>query len=714
MKKLVIAEKPSVGKDIAKALGAKSFKQGHIEGKDYIITWALGHLITLQDPDGYNQIYKNWELNHLPIIPEKMKLKVIQQSKGQFNIIKDLIKQASQIIIATDAGREGELVARWILEYAKNKAPIKRLWISSVTTKAILEGFSNLKNGDDYINLYYCAYSRAVADWIVGINATRALTTKFNASLSCGRVQTPTLSIILKREEDIKNFKPKEFYKPLFNYKKIKFTHTGDRIYDKELATSLLNTLEKNNVTVKDIKSNIKKSHTTGYDLTALQQDANRLYGFSAKQTLDYTQRLYEQYKVLTYPRTDSKYITADIVDTLLDRLKAINFGEFTTVATKLLRSKPYTSVFVNNNKVTDHHAIIPTEESVNLSDLAAGEAKIYKLVIKKFLAMLSVPYEYEQTTISLKIGNETFTAKGKSVLNIGYKEIYDKDHDNEEDEEDEIQSLPQFKVGDLLEGEFQLHIGKTTPPVQFTEGTLLMAMENPSAFMDSKEDSLTKTLKETGGLGTVATRADIIEKLFSAALIESHDKYLHTTNKGRQLLELAPKDLRSPVLTAKWEQQLSKISKGELKKETFIKEIKGYTVEIIKEIRESQGTFKHTNITSHKCPSCEKLMLEIKGKKGKYLICQDRECGHRKNLELSTNARCPKCHKKLTLTQDKKKMFVCTCGHRENKESFDERKKRENNTLNKKDIKKYIEKINNEEPIKNNVFSKELQKLKF
>ncbi|MCL1996772.1 MAG: DNA topoisomerase III [Defluviitaleaceae bacterium] len=711
MKKLVIAEKPSVGKDIARALGAKNSGQGYMEGKGYIVTWALGHLVTLQEPEGYSPRYKNWELDHLPIIPEKIQLTIIPQSSKQFGIIKSLLPQANEVIIATDAGREGELVARWILDFAKNKAPIKRLWISSVTEKAILDGFRNLKEGSQYVNLYNSAYARAIADWFVGINATRALTTKFNASLSCGRVQTPTLAIIAKRDGDIQAFTPKEFYQHRFIFGGVKFT-CPDRFFEKAKANEILKQLQGQKVTVKDVTAKLKKSHTAGYDLTSLQQDANRLYGFSAKETLNYTQQLYERHKVLTYPRTDSKFISADIVGTLQERVKAVNFGEYRNGASKLLKTGFYTSAFVNDAKVTDHHAIIPTEEIVDMSELGSGERKIYNLVVKKFLAMLYPPHEYEQTTVTIEVKGLTFTAKGNRVINQGYKEIYGKDIDDDEEEEDgEAQNLPVFKKAQPLDGEFTLHTGKTTPPSHFTEGTLLQAMENPVAFMEAKDGVLAKTLKETGGLGTVATRADIIEKLFNTALIETRGKHLHITGKGRQLLELAPKDLRSPVLTAQWEQQLSKIAGGELKREDFLKEIKIYTQAIIKEIKASEAIFKHTNITTTKCPDCSKLMLEIQGKKGKYLLCQDRECGHRKHLEITTNARCPKCHKRLTLAHNK---FVCQCGHKESKEAFDERRKREGDKLNKKDVQKYIQQINKKDDFKNNTLAEQLSKLKF
>ena len=444
MKKLILAEKPSVGKDIARALGANTSKQGYLEGNGYIVTWAMGHLVTLKDPEGYHEKFKNWDMEHLPILPDKMQLTLIPQGARQFKLIKSLLANASEVIIATDAGREGELVARWILDYAKCKLPIKRLWISSVTNKAILDGFKNLKDGRDYVNLYHSAVSRATADWLVGINGTRALTTKFNASLSCGRVQTPTLSIINQRENDIRQFVPKDYSSLSFTAEGVKFHH-GERIFDKTKAGELLTYLKGQPITVSEVKASLKKSHTTGYDLTSLQQDANRLFGFSATQTLDLCQKLYERHKVLTYPRTDAKYITSDIVDTLKDRLQAVNFGPYAPFASKLLREGVQTKnlAFVNDAKVSDHHALIPTEEPADFSDLSNHERKIYDLVVKKFLAMLSPAYQFESTTVTLAVGNKTFTTKGKRVIEKGYKAVYDKSDIEETEDEGNDQPAP-------------------------------------------------------------------------------------------------------------------------------------------------------------------------------------------------------------------------------------------------------------------------------
>ena len=632
MKKLVLAEKPSVGKDIARVLGAKKSGNGYMEGNGYIVTWALGHLVTLSDPDDYKKEYKTWQLEHLPIIPPKMRLKPISNTFKQYKTVTDLMQkgEVKEIIIATDAGREGELVARWIIEFAKIKKPIKRLWISSVTDKAIKEGFSQLKDGKNFENLYYSANSRAVADWLVGINATRALTTKFNAQLSCGRVQTPTIAIIKHREDEIRAFKAIEYYGVQFLSGSVKFNwinkDNNSRIFNKEKAEEILKKVKAGKAIVKDITAKKKSTHLTGlYDLTTLQRDANRLFGFSTSQTLDIAQSLYERHKLTTYPRTDSKYLSSDIVDTIKDRLKAVSTGEYKLHAGNLLKNGFDTKRAVNNAKVTDHHAIIPTEEPADLNSLSSTERRIYDLIVKRFLALLSPAFEYEETQVLLDIASEIFSAKGKIVKKQGYKEIFSKYEEKEEDEEG--QRLPLWKKGDILEGIYKITTGKTKPPAYFTEGTLLAAMENPTAYVDK---SLVNTLKEAGGIGTVATRSDIIEKLINSFMLEPREKHLFTTAKCRQLLEIAPQDLKTPALTAQWEQKLTGISKGKLKKEAFLDEIKNYTEKIIKEIKESEAIYKHDNITNKNCPECNKKMLRVRRKRGEFLICQDRECGTR------------------------------------------------------------------------------------
>ncbi len=707
-KVLVLAEKPSVGRDLARVLRCNRKENGYFEGEKHIVTWALGHLVTLADPEVYDDKYKSWKLEDLPMLPPQLKLVVIKQSGKQFNTVKTQMtrKDVSEIVIATDAGREGELVARWIIEKAHVNKPIKRLWISSVTDKAIKEGFSKLRPGKEYESLYASAVARAEVDWLVGINATRALTCKYNAQLSCGRVQTPTLAIIAAREEEIKTFKPREYYgisvtgsnhlKLIWQDKNSKNTRT----FDKSMCEALLHTVRNKNAEVVEIDKAYKKKFSPQlYDLTELQRDGNRLFGFSPKETTSIMQRLYENYKVLTYPRTDSRYISTDIVDTLKDRVKACSVGPYSQIASAILK-KPIkgNSSFVDNNKVSDHHAIIPTEQMPMLSSMSDMERKIYDLVVKRFLAALYPPFEYEQITLKAKIGSEVFIATGKTIIAQGWKAIYE--HAGEEDEAKEDvaeQLLPKINQGDTITiTSVSLTKGETKPPAPFNEGTLLSAMENPVKYMSNESEALKKTIGETGGLGTVATRADVIEKLFNSFLIEKNGKNIFITAKGKQLLALVPEDLKSPALTAQWEQKLGHIAKGSLNKNIFINDMKKYAQVVVSEIKNSEDKFRHDNLTRTKCPECGKFMLEVNGKKGKMLVCQDRECGHRKNLSIITNARCSTCHKKLELRgEGEGQIFVCSCGFREKLSTFNERKKKESTKSSKGEVAKYMREQN-------------------
>ncbi len=707
-KRLVLAEKPSVGRDIARVLNCTKQGNGYLEGKDYIVTWALGHLVTLADPEAYDVKYKSWNLEDLPMLPKQFKLVVIPKTSKQFKAVKEqmLRKDVSEIIIATDAGREGELVARWIIEKVGVKKPIKRLWISSVTDKAIQQGFKTLKDGRNYDNLYSSAIARSEADWIVGMNATRALTTKHNAQLSCGRVQTPTLAMIAKREEEIKQFKPKTYYGLTAISQGIKWTWQDGKskdikTFNEERIGQLFKSLQGQSAQIEKVAKTEKKVYAPGlYDLTELQRDANRMFGFSAKETLSIMQKLYEHHKVLTYPRTDSRYISTDIVETLPERLKAVAIGPYRAVANQLLKGKLVTNKsFVDDKKVSDHHAIIPTEQTALLTDLSDKERKIFDLVVKRFLAVLSKPFVYEQTTLTAKIGSETFVAKGKRVLSLGFKEIYS----HQDEEADDHQNLPLVEVGMVLPiSKIIQTSGRTQPPAYFNEATLLSAMENPARFMNGASSDVVKTLNETGGLGTVATRADIIEKLFNSFMIEKKGQEIHLTSKGRQLLDLAPTDLKSPELTGQWEQKLSDIASGKLKRQSFVNQMREYATTVVQEIKGSDAKYKHDNLTTTKCPECGKPMLAVNGKRGKMLVCQDRECGTRKTISQITNSRCPNCHKKLELRgEGENRMFACVCGHREKLSTYNKRKQEQKKQGSKRDVQKYLrEQEKNAEPM--------------
>ena len=725
MKSLVIAEKPSVARDIARVLKCSRKINGALEGDKYIVTWALGHLVTLADPEGYDKKYKEWKMEDLPMLPKKMELVVIKQTSKQYNAVKTQLyrKDVNEIIIATDAGREGELVARWILEKANCHKPIKRLWISSVTDKAIREGFAHLQDGRKYNNLYAAAVSRAEADWLVGINATRALTCKHNAQLSCGRVQTPTLAMIAKREEEIRKFKPEEYYGITCTAGGITWTWQdaksgGYRSFSKDRINNLMQTINGHSLEIQKVDKTAKKTYAPGlYDLTELQRDANRRFGFSAKETLNIMQRLYENHKVLTYPRTDSRYIGSDVVPTLKERLKACGVGPYKKLAGPLIMKPIKTSKsFVDDKKVSDHHAIIPTEQFVQLDHMTNEERKIYDLVVRRFLSVLYPPFEYDQTSLKASVEGETFVAKGKTVLSAGWKEVYEASAEEDDTEENTLkdQTLPSMKQGEKYPiDRINLTTGKTKPPAYFNEATLLSAMENPVKYMESHDAKAAKTLGETGGLGTVATRADIIEKLFNSFLMEKRGQEIHITSKAKQLLELVPEDLKKPELTADWEMKLGNIAKGNLKKDVFLHDIEGYTEELISQIKTGTGTFRHDNLTSKKCPNCGKPMLAVNGKNARLLVCQDRECGYRETIARLSNARCPNCHKKMEIIKKgDEEMFVCnTCGHKEKMSAFKARREKEGAGVSKKDVQKYLKK-QKEEPL-NNAFADALSKIK-
>ena len=727
MKSLVIAEKPSVARDIARVLHCTQKGNGILEGKEYVVTWALGHLVTLADPEEYDKKYMKWDMETLPMMPDKMKLVVIRQTSKQYQTVKTQLfrKDIGDIIIATDAGREGELVARWILDKSGCHKPIRRLWISSVTDKAIRDGFHNLKDGRDYDNLYRAAVARAEADWLVGINGTRALTCKHNAQLSCGRVQTPTLAIIARREEEIRKFKPEDYFGVTLLAGGIQWTWKDEksgsyRTFQKERAEEIQKKISNTALELVSVTRKPKKTMAPGlYDLTTLQREANQKYGFSAKETLNIMQRLYENHKVLTYPRTDSRYIGKDVVPTIKERLKACGTGPYRKLVGALLTKPIHTNgSFVDDKKVSDHHAIIPTEQFVQLDHMTNEERKIYDMVVRRFLSVLYSPFEYEQTSMEGKAAGQRFVASGKTVISAGWKEVYEGESADDDEEEQTLkdQNLPVLKQGEKLPiDSVRLTTGKTKPPAHFTEATLLAAMENPVKYMSSKDTQAAKTLGETGGLGTVATRADIIEKLFHTFLMEKRGNEIYLTSKAKQLLELVPEDLKKPELTADWEKKLSDISKGKLKQKVFLDGIREYTEEIVGEIKTGTGTFRHDNLTNKICPNCGKRMLAVNGKNSKMLVCQDRECGYRETISRTTNARCPKCHKRMEmLVKGKEETFVCACGYKEKLSSFQARRAKEGAGVNKRDVQKYLKKQQKEaaEPV-NNAFAQALAGIK-
>ncbi len=697
-KTLVLAEKPSVGREIARVLGCGKNGNGYLEDDKYIVTWALGHLVTLADPDVYDKKWEKWDMQDLPMLPDHMKLVVIPESRKQYNTVASLLKRGDvdQLVIATDAGREGELVARWIMQKAGWKGRTSRLWISSQTDKAIRDGFASLRPASEYDALFRSAQARSEADWLVGLNVTRALTCKYNAQLSAGRVQTPTLALIVKREEEIKQFVPREFWG--ISAKLSGFTgYWRDRsgnasTFDRDRAEAILKSLEGEQATLTKVERTKKQTPPpAAYDLTELQRDANKKYAYSAKETLSLMQALYERHKLLTYPRTDSRYISDDVVATLPERLRSCMVDEYKPIAQEIYRMKPLqTKYLVNNAKVTDHHAIIPTEEQPDLYHLSGQERNIYDLVVRRFLAVLMPPFEYEEIRLTMTIGAETFIAKGKRVINQGWKAAYDRSFSLEEDNEEEAeQNLPELKEGQKLSVQsISLRPGKTSPPGRYTEATLLSAMEHPAGTVEDK--TLSRILEETSGLGTPATRADIIEKLFSTFYVERRGKELVPTSKGIQLIGLVPEELRSAELTARWEDRLSSIAKGKSSDREFVSDMRNYASKLVTEVKASSKSYQHDNQTRTPCPDCGKYLLRVKGKRGEMLVCPDRECGYRRSLTQTTNARCPNCHKKMELRgEGEKQMFACVCGYREKLSDF--KKRRASSGANKRDVQKYL-----------------------
>ncbi len=637
MKSIVLAEKPSVGRDLAAVLGCNQKTKGYCEGGGYIVTWAMGHLVELADPHVYDEKYRSWSLHTLPMLPERMKHKVIGRTSHQFRTIQSLFrrKDVNNLVIATDAGREGELVARLIMRLGGWKGPFQRLWISSQTDSAIREGFRTLKPGKDYDNLFRAAECRAEADWIVGLNISRALSCKFDARLSAGRVQTPTLALIVRREEEINNFKPESYWQVQADFG----SFTGlwrspkgvTRIKEESRAREIA---EK----VRDAEARIVKVETKdkseapplAYDLTALQREANTRLGFSAQKTLSTLQGLYERHKIATYPRTDSRYITRDMVPTLKQRLKAVLASRYRTTIEKLLDGeiKPGNRL-VNDAKVRDHHAILPTEQRADPQRLNSDERALWEMIVARFLAVLSLAYRYKSITIITEAKGEQFVSRGVQVVDPGWKAIEESVSEGEpEEDEHPRQELSSHREGERLTVvAAELRQGFTKPPSRYTEATLLDAMEHAGRFIEDKE--LRASIAQ-GGIGTPATRAEIIEKILSHYYIERRGRTLFPTPRGMELLELVPVDLQSPELTARWEQRLARIVEGRERAAEFSRDIRRNATELVESVKASTAQYKPRNLSSTPCPACGRLMMPVLDKKGrKMLVCPSLSCGY-------------------------------------------------------------------------------------
>ena len=678
MKNLVLAEKPSVGKELARVLGCTN-RGKYLESDDYVVTWALGHLVTLCTPDYYGAEYKRWQLKDLPILPKKLETMVIDKTKEQFEIVKSLLdrEDVEGVIIATDAGREGELVARWILKQAGCTKPAKRLWISSQTDLAIKQGFANLKPASDYDNLYAAAESRSYADWYVGYNVSRAMSCHFDTRLSAGRVQTPTLALITSREDEIEDFAGRFYWTIKADFGSFKASwYSQDntiRIPDEKTANELVEKLKGAKGVVKSLKEVPKtEKPPLAYDLTELQRDANNLLGFSAKETLDTLQRLYEVHKIVTYPRTDSRYITADIVPTIPDRLMALTATGFWMRASKYMKSGVRTDLsrLVNDAMVSDHHALLPTEQKVDLTKLTANEKALWELIVTRFLETLSPDYEYKTTTLEADVCGERFIARLTVPTAQGWRDVardIGKRSAAPVDGDDDDQSgLSTLTEGSTLEiQDVVLKRNSTLPPDRYTEADLLYAMEHAGRLVDDVE--LKKRLEN--GLGTPATRADIIEKLIQNNCIERRDKELVPTAKGRELVRLVPSQLKSAELTGKWEQRLFAISNGEEKEAQFVEDIKKNATELVKQVIVNHDTFD-PNLMGDKerlCPACHWPMMKVLDEYDRpHYVCQRFSCGYeemevKKRVEVEPEATVP-THASASPT--KKVIAVATPGN--------------------------------------------------
>ena len=625
---LVIAEKPSVARDIARVLGCNNKGEGYLYGEQYIVSWAIGHLVTLADPEEYDTKYQKWRKETLPILPEQMQLKVVKQTKEQFYILKKLLHstKVDSLICATDSGREGELIFRYIYEKTGCRKPFQRLWISSMTDIAIKEGFSKLKNGKEYDNLYLSAKCRSEADWLVGMNSTRAYTLQYDALLSIGRVQTPTLAIMVQRQKEINDFVPEDYYEVEVQYENFKGLwfdkkETETKIKSLEQAQKIANKVKgKKGIVSKIEKEQKKVPPPLLYDLTELQRDCNKKFGFSAQKTLSIAQSLYEKKKMITYPRTDSRYLSEDMkakIEKTLQKLQAVPVYDEWTTTILSMEKLPFNKRIIDNNKITDHHAIIPTDVKINMNALDEQEKKVYHTIVLRFLAVFYAQYIYDITKVTTEVEQEHFISKGKTVLQQGWTAIYsalDMAKKEKKKEKEEEQTLPALEKGQevtVLQSKWTKK--KTQPPPLYTESSLLSAMENAGRFVE--DEALKEQMKESG-LGTPATRAAIIERLLTVGYVVRKGKTLVPTEKGMKLIEIVPEELKSPQTTAKWEKGLSSIAKGKMTDEKFMASIRRYVCFLVENAAQAkqdvafekeQKRGKHTVKKLGVCPLCKK-----------------------------------------------------------------------------------------------------------
>ena len=627
--KLVIAEKPSVAMSLAAVLGATERKDGYLEGSGYLVSWCVGHLLELAQPEAYKEQYAKWRYEDLPILPENWKYEVPKDKKTQLALLCRLMKdkRVDSVVCATDAGREGELIFRLVYEYAGCNKPMERLWISSMEDAAIREGFDHLRPGSDYDKLYDAAVCRAGADWLIGINATRLFSVLYGVTLNVGRVMSPTLALLVQRESDIESFISKPFYVPEITCGG--FTASGEKMTERSEAEKIRMDCDHNSAFVRSVEKQVKTIQPPRlYDLTTLQRECNRIYGYTAQQTLDYVQSLYEK-KLATYPRTDSQYLTKDMQATAASLILWLRdnmpFG-------KGCAGEPDIDRVTDDSKVTDHHAIIPTVEiaRTDLSELPSGERDVLTLLAVRLLCATTQANRFEAVTAMLDCQGYTFTAKGKTILQSGWKEV-ERIHrmsirqSETEHRENEDAALPVLKEGQTFETvSASLREGKTSPPKHYTEDTLLSAMETAGAE-DMPDDAKRK------GLGTPATRAATLEKLVSAGFVQRKKKQLISTEKGRNLIAVLPDNIKSPILTAEWESMLKQVEHGELSATSFMDQIADMSRTLVKEHTAPEkrfaDLFPSSRETAHEavgvCPRCGAPVYE--GKKG--FFCDNREC---------------------------------------------------------------------------------------
>ncbi len=600
---LVIAEKPSVARDYARVLKASTKGEGFLYNDRYVVSWAIGHLVELCEPDSYDERYKKWNRADLPIMPETMKLRVIRGSGPQFKVLKGLMKdpEISSIICGTDSGREGELIFRYIYQMTGCKKPFQRLWVSSMTTEAITEGFQKLKDGSEYNSLYQSAKCRSEADWLVGMNASRAFSLHYNALLSIGRVQTPTLAMIVNRQKEIDAFVPENYWEveiqtvkegeqePVFPAKWFREELSNE---EGEQEKTRRNTRISTEAEAKEIASRAgkgKKAEVVSvetahkkqlppllYDLTELQREGNRRYGYSASRVLNLAQELYEKHKLITYPRTDSRYLSDDMKETVRNTLHALNIPQYHKYLMGIPELK-FTGRIIDNSKITDHHAIIPTAKKPDLDKLPEDARRIYDLIAMRLITVFYPAYEYDSTTVVLKVDQDTFLARGRHVTEPGFMALPANQSSSKKNEDAELPALQKGDITDILKSKVLSR--KTTPPAPFTEATLLGAMEFAGKYIE--DETLREQMKKMS-LGTPATRASTIERLLRVGYIVRKGKTLIPTDKGKALIDVLPKEIISPEMTAKWERALDRIYQGTMAPQAFMGSIRRYTTFLV------------------------------------------------------------------------------------------------------------------------------------